>query len=114
MSFHRKEGTDMRGIALTTGLLAAVISTAAFAQGQVPPALTATAATSQAPAEQTAPVMITDNTIICIYQRPTGTLLTDRVCRTHRAWALMKTDAQEWMEFGNRGSHQSDENGGGS
>ncbi|HXC57492.1 MAG TPA: hypothetical protein VNU97_19490 [Rhizomicrobium sp.] len=51
-----------------------------------------------------------DNTIVCNYQRETGSLLITRVCRTLRAWKLMQADAKEFMGFGFRGSHQVDEN----
>jgi hypothetical protein len=102
----------MRSLGLIVGLSAALLSTVAAAQTQIPPALPANPTPqAMAPAEQTAPVLITDNTVICIYERQTGTLFTNRVCRTHRAWDLMHKDAAEFMEYGARGSHQDDTGG---
>src|SRR6201999_4179602 len=38
-----------------------------------------------------------DDTIVCNYQRETGSLMISRVCRTLRAWKRMQADAKEYM-----------------
>ena len=48
-----------------------------------------------------------DNTIVCNYQRETGSLFVTRVCRTLRAWKLMQADAREFMDYGERGATMS-------
>jgi hypothetical protein len=96
------------GLVLTAG--------AALAQTSIPPVLPANPVPGVAPppAGTVSNAPITDDTIVCKYERDTGTLFITQVCRTQRAWKLMQADAQEFMEFGFRGSHQTDENGGGS
>ena len=47
-----------------------------------------------------------DDTIVCNYQRETGTLFVDRVCRTLRAWKTMQADSREFLEFQHLGAHQ--------
>ena len=50
-----------------------------------------------------------DDTIVCNYQRMTGTLFVDRVCRTLRAWKKMQADSQEFLQFDHLGAHRVDE-----
>jgi hypothetical protein len=50
-----------------------------------------------------------DDTIVCNYQRQTGTLFVDRVCRTLRAWKTMQADSQEFLQFDHLGAHQAGE-----
>ncbi|MBL6853936.1 MAG: hypothetical protein ISQ86_11170 [Alphaproteobacteria bacterium] len=52
-----------------------------------------------------------DDTIVCNYERETGTLFEERVCRTLRAWKMMQADSREFMEFQHLGSHQAGEGG---
>lgn len=47
-----------------------------------------------------------DDTIVCNYQRETGTLFVTRVCRTLRAWKKMQADSQEFLAFDHLGAHQ--------
>jgi len=82
---------------------------AAAAQTSVPPALPANPEPSVAAPGAVPNAPLTDDTIVCKYERNTGTLMMLQVCRTQRAWKLMQSDAQEFMEFGFRGSHQKDE-----
>jgi len=101
------------GVAIMALTLLASAGTA-FAQISVPPALPANPVPGVA-APTTAPdAPITDETIVCKYEHDTGTLMMVQVCRTQRAWKQMQSDAQEYMEFGFRGSHQTDEGGSGS
>jgi hypothetical protein len=105
----------LRSIAgLTLGLI--LSAGAALAQTSIPPILPANPEPSVAPPPPgtVANAPITDDTIVCKYERDTGTLFTIQVCRTQRAWKMMEADAKEYMEFGFRGSHQVDENGSGS
>lgn len=51
-----------------------------------------------------------DDTIVCNYQRMTGTLFQDRVCRTLRAWKMMEADSQEFLSFDHLGAHQAQGN----
>jgi hypothetical protein len=46
-----------------------------------------------------------DDTMVCNYQRMTGTLFVDRVCRTLRAWKKMQSDSQEFFEYDHLGAH---------
>jgi len=50
-----------------------------------------------------------DDTIVCNYQRMTGTLFVERVCRTLRAWKTMQSDSREFFEFQHLGAHQAGE-----
>jgi hypothetical protein len=52
-----------------------------------------------------------DDTIVCNYQRETGSLLTSRICRTLRAWKKMQADSQEFLQFDHLGAHQAGEHG---
>jgi len=52
-----------------------------------------------------------DDTIVCNYQRETGTLFVSRICRTLRAWKKMQADSQEFLEFDHLGAHQAGEHG---
>jgi hypothetical protein len=47
-----------------------------------------------------------DDTIVCNYQRETGSLFVSRICRTLRAWKKMQADSQEFLEFDHLGAHQ--------
>lgn len=78
---------------------------AAVAQTSVPPALPANPEPTVTPTAA-ASLVINDDSIICKYEHTTGTLLMEQVCRTQRAWKLMQAEAQEFMEYGFRGSHQ--------
>ena len=110
----------MRGIFVIAAL--GMTFCAGFAQTQVPPALPANplptvAAPAAARPNPNAPMpvrprpetAVADETIVCKYERDTGTLMMVQVCRTERAWKAMQADAQEFMEFGFRGSHQVDD-----
>ncbi|HJW41128.1 MAG TPA: hypothetical protein VJ476_07855 [Rhizomicrobium sp.] len=101
-------GGLMLGLVLSAG--------AALAQTSIPPVLPANPVPGVAPppAGSVSNAPITDDTIVCKYERDTGTLFMIQVCRTQRAWKIMQADAQEFMEFGFRGSHQKDEGSGGS
>jgi hypothetical protein len=46
-----------------------------------------------------------DDTMVCNYQRMTGTLFVDRVCRTLRAWKKMQSDSQEFFAYDHLGAH---------
>jgi hypothetical protein len=85
-----------------------LVASAAAAQTSIPPVLPAnpTPEAASAATEATQPAQVTDDTTVCIYEKFTGTLLTQRVCRTQRAWKLMRSSAQEFMEFGFRGGSQ--------
>ncbi len=101
---------------IATGLLAGLVLSvgAAWAQTSIPPALPANPVPGVAAPASVSNAPITDDTIVCKYERNTGTLMMIQVCRTQRAWKAMESDAKEFMEFGFRGSHQTDENGQGS
>jgi hypothetical protein len=103
----------MRTLVIVTTALTLVASAAA-AQTSVPPVLPAnpTPGVAAPPAETKALAEINDDTTVCVYERMTGTLLMERVCRTQRAWKLMREDAHEYMEFGFRGGSQGNEGGG--
>jgi hypothetical protein len=94
----------MLPVVMAIGLLAA--SSSAIAQTSIPPALPGN--TDYRVYSPTNPPQVTngDDTVVCNYQRETGSLFISRVCRTLRAWKLMQTDAKDYMEFGFRGSHQ--------
>ena len=100
----------MRSIALTA-LALGLLTTAAAAQ-TTDPTVTMPANTIYTYYSPTNPPATPngDDTMVCNYQRETGSLITTRVCRTLRAWKAMQHDAQEFMEFGFRGSHQTDDN----
>jgi hypothetical protein len=118
------------GIRISSAVLAIsflAATGAAVAQTSVPPALPANPTpgivsptdntiyfSNASPAEP--PIAPNgDNTIVCNYQRETGSLMISRVCRTLRAWKLMESDAKDYMEFGFRGGSQGNEpRGGGS
>ena len=51
-----------------------------------------------------------DDTMVCNYQRETGTLFEERVCRTLRAWKTMQADSREFVEFQHLGAHQAQGN----
>jgi hypothetical protein len=70
-----------------------------------------TAGAAPPPAGTTASTQITDDTTVCVYEKMTGTLIMERVCRTQRAWKLMRELAHEYMEFGFRGGSQGNEGG---
>ena len=101
----------MRRLIVGVGFL--LSAGAAMAQTSIPPVLPANPEPGVATPATVPTGPVTDDTIICKYERNTGTLLMVQVCRTHRAWKLMQSDAQEFMEFGFRGSHQTDENASG-
>jgi hypothetical protein len=101
-------------------LIAGVSFAAALgaANAQIQPPLTPPAAGPSVTAGGTAPAATVrpkpgtfadDETLVCRYERDTGTLMMVQVCRTERAWKAMQSDAQEFMEFGFRGSHQVDD-----
>jgi len=101
----------MRGTFLGLIAVFALSAGAAMAQTSIPPVLPANPVPGVAAPAIAPNAPITDDTIVCKYERDTGTLMMVQVCRTQRAWKLMQSDAQEFMEFGFRGSHQTDENG---
>lgn len=97
----------MRLRILTAVAVFGLLSTAALAENAaIPPALPAnvTYEPGQPTDLQNAPNG--DDTMVCNYQRETGSLLTSRVCRTLRAWKKMQADAREFFEFQHLGSHQ--------
>jgi len=95
------------GFAVLTAALAATLG-AASAQTSIPPVLPGNPVPGVAtPVSVTNPAF-TDDSIICKYERNTGTLMMIQVCRTQRAWKAMEADAKEYMEYGFRGSHQCD------
>lgn len=101
----------MRLAVLTAAVILGLSATGSFAQTSIPPALPGnTIYSTQAPAEVTNPPN-GDNTIVCNYQRETGSLFISKVCRTLRAWKLMQADAHDYMAFGFRGSHQAGDGG---
>jgi hypothetical protein len=90
------------------------MASAAAAQTSVPPALPANPTPgTAAPSGQQAANVITDDTIVCKYEKYTGSLMMTRVCRTQRAWKFMEDAAHEFMEFGFRGGSQGNQPGGG-
>ena len=100
----------MRLVVLTAAAILALSASASFAQdASVPPALPGN--TTYQAGEPTGVVNAPngDDTIVCNYQRETGTLFVSKVCRTLRAWKMMQTDAHEYMGYGFRGTHQVDE-----
>ena len=90
----------------------ALVATPAMAQKSDPPASRPNEIVYQniaGPAEvPNAPAG--DDTMVCNYQRMTGTLFVDRVCRTLRAWKTMQADSREFVEFQHLGSHQAQGN----
>jgi hypothetical protein len=110
----------MRGVLVIAAL--GMLVGVSHAQTQLPPALPANpvATVAHPPASAVSAVLpnnvrpepgttLADETIVCKYERDTGTLMMVQVCRTARAWKIMQADAQEFMEFGFRGSHQVDD-----
>jgi hypothetical protein len=94
-------------VVMAIGLMAA--TSGAIAQRSIPPALPGN--TDYRVYSPTNPPQVTngDDTVVCNYQRETGSLFISRVCRTLRAWKLMQADARDYMEFGFRGGSQGNE-----
>jgi len=95
---------------IAAGILAGLVlgAGAAWAQTSIPPVLPGNPVPGIATPISLSNPAITDDSIICKYERNTGTLMMIQVCRTQRAWKAMEADAKEFMEYGFRGSHQCD------
>ena len=102
----------MRLAIISAAVILGLSATGSYAQNaSIPPALPGNTTYQAGEPSNVVNPPNGDATIVCNYQRETGTLFVSKVCRTLRAWKQMQADAQEYMGFGFRGGHQAGEGG---